>query len=124
MKKDVIADDVIKEKYDLSILFDYYGELLGEHKSHIFEDYMIQDLSLGEIAEAEGISRQGVYDIIRRCSIQLKDYEEKLKIRYKNEQIKDKLELIQKSISDKSANNHTENAEKILKLTVDIINIL
>ena len=66
-----VFDDVnekLKEVYELSILYDFYGELLGDHKKQIFEDYVLNDLSLAEIADNAGISRQGVHDIIRRCT--------------------------------------------------------
>ena len=49
---------------ELSLLFDFYGELLKENKKQVFEDYISNDLSLGEIATERGISRQGVYDIV------------------------------------------------------------
>lgn len=68
----------LQEVYELSILYDFYGELLGDHKKQIFEDYVLNDLSLAEIADNAGISRQGVHDIIKRCTKALRDYEEKL----------------------------------------------
>ncbi len=68
----------IKELIELSLLYDFYGELLKDHSKSIFEDYVLNDYSLGEIAEKVNISRQGVYDIVKRCSSQLKDYEKRL----------------------------------------------
>lgn len=59
-------------------LLDYYGALLNDHKREIFESYVNYDLSLGEISENVGISRQGVHDLIRRCTEQMEDYEAKL----------------------------------------------
>lgn len=64
--------------YELSLLYDFYGALLKDHQREIFEDYVLNDLSLSEIAAQQEISRQGVYDIIKRCSKQLMDYEKKL----------------------------------------------
>ena len=60
------------------LLYDFYGELLNEHQRQIYEDFVLNDLSLGEIAAEEGISRQGVHDLIKRCSKKLQDYENKL----------------------------------------------
>lgn len=60
------------------ILYDFYGELLTEHQRSIYEDAVYNDLSLGEIAEANGISRQGVHDLIKRCDKILAGYEQKL----------------------------------------------
>lgn len=87
-------EDKLKEKIELSILFDFYGELLKNHNKQIFEDYILNDLSLGEIAEEQGISRQGVYDIVKRCSKQLKDCEEKLSLIKKFEITKIKVNRI------------------------------
>ena len=64
----------------LSMLYDFYGELLSEHKKRIFEDYILNDLSLSEIADELNISRQGVHDMVKRCTQELKDYEEKLSL--------------------------------------------
>ena len=51
-----------------TLLYDFYGELLTEHQRQIYEDVVFNDLSLSEVAEDRGISRQGVHDMIRRCS--------------------------------------------------------
>ena len=80
-----------EEIVELSLLFDFYGEMLGEHKKQIFEDYVLNDLSLAEIAEEEGISRQGVHDIVKRCTKQLKEYESALHLVEKFQNMKEKL---------------------------------
>lgn len=64
--------------YEQTMLFDFYGELLTEHQRSIYEDAVYHDLSLSEIAQAQGISRQGVHDLIKRCDKILQDYESKL----------------------------------------------
>lgn len=64
--------------YEQTMLFDFYGELLTEHQRSVYMDAVYNDLSLGEIAEERGISRQGVHDLIRRCDRILQDYESKL----------------------------------------------
>ena len=61
-----------------ALLFDFYGELLTDHQKSIYEDFVLNDFSLSEIGEDRNISRQGVYDIIRRCDKLLNGYEEKL----------------------------------------------
>ncbi len=61
-----------------TLLLDYYGELLTEKQRTCFDLYYNQDLSLGEIAENEGISRQGVYDTLLRTQSILENLEEKL----------------------------------------------
>ncbi|MCM1191163.1 MAG: YlxM family DNA-binding protein [Butyrivibrio sp.] len=64
--------------YEQTMLFDFYGELLTEHQRSVYIDAVYNDLSLGEIAEERGISRQGVHDLIKRCDRILRDYEGKL----------------------------------------------
>lgn len=62
----------------MTMLFDYYGELLTEKQKNCFDLYYNQDFSLGEIAADEGITRQGVHDSILRAENALLEYEEKL----------------------------------------------
>lgn len=76
------------------LLYDYYGELLTEHQKKIYEDAVYQDLSLSEIAEEAGISRQGVHDLIKRCDKILQEYEEKLHLVAKASATKAKAEEI------------------------------
>ena len=61
----------------MSLLFDLYGSVLGERQREIFSDYYDNDLSLSEIADRFGITRQGVRDIIVRAEKTLEDIEEK-----------------------------------------------
>ncbi len=60
-----------------TMLFDFYGELLTEKQREYFDLHYNEDLSLAEIAESEGITRQGVWDIIRRGEDTLRRYESK-----------------------------------------------
>ena len=47
-----------------ALLYDFYGELLNEHQKEIYEQFVLEDLSLSEIALGAGISRQGVHDLV------------------------------------------------------------
>ena len=67
--------DRIVEK---SLLFDFYGELLTQHQKEVYGEYIQNDLSPTEIAVLRGISRQGAYDLIKRCEKILNDYENRL----------------------------------------------
>ena len=62
---------------ELILLYDYYGDLLTERQKLCFELRYNQDLSLGEIGQELGISRQGVFDNLSRAEALLKNMEEK-----------------------------------------------
>ena len=64
--------------FEQALLYDFYGDLLTEHQKQVYEAAVFNDMSLGEIAAEQGISRQGVHDLIKRCDKILSDYEEKL----------------------------------------------
>ena len=49
------------------LLYDFYGALLNDHRKNIYEAYVYDNMSLSEIANEHGISRQGVHDLIKRC---------------------------------------------------------
>ncbi len=84
----------LDEFFHISILYDFYGELLNDHKKRVFEDYFLNDLSLSEIADELNISRQGVHDIVKRCTQELKDYEDRLSLVNRFTSIKEKLATI------------------------------
>lgn len=71
---------VYEKLVQIALLFDFYGQLLTEKQIEIVEMYYNNDLSLGEISEQLGISRQGVYDTLKRAEKTLFEYEEKLKL--------------------------------------------
>lgn len=60
------------------MLYDFYGELLTAHQKEIYEDLVYNDMSLNEIAQEYGISKQGVHDLIKRCTQTMQGYEDKL----------------------------------------------
>ena len=89
--------------FEQALLYDFYGELLTAHQQSIYEDAVYNDMSLGEIAQERGISRQGVHDLIKRCDKILEDYESKLHLveRFQNagKKIKQIEELTKESAS-------------------------
>lgn len=98
------------------LLYDFYGNLLTEHQKKVYEDAVYQDLSLSEIAEDEGISRQGVHDLIKRCDHILKDYEKKLHLLEKSTFIKKTMEQIAQ-LSTVSLNYEIDDYSKIKDFT-------
>ena len=65
-----------QDALQMTLLFDYYGDLLTDRQKQCFDLYYNQDLSLSEIAQLEGISRQGVHDAISRAEAQLSQLEQ------------------------------------------------
>lgn len=65
---------------DLSVayLLDFYGDVLSERKRQVLDEYYNNDLSLSEIAQELGISRQGVRELIKKAEEELSFYEQKL----------------------------------------------
>lgn len=63
-----------------TLLFDFYSPLLTDKQQEIFDLYYQQDLSLGEIAEIQQVSRPAVFDLLRRTEEALNAYEEKLSL--------------------------------------------
>lgn len=69
---------MFEKDLSISFLLDFYGEVLSERKRTVLELYYNDDLSLSEIAEEIGISRQGVRELIKKAEEELRFYEEKL----------------------------------------------
>ncbi|MEG0779348.1 MAG: YlxM family DNA-binding protein [Oscillospiraceae bacterium] len=65
------------QTYRMTMLFDFYGELLTDRQKEFYDLYYNEDLSLAEIAENEGISRQGVRDVIVRAEGIMTEVEDK-----------------------------------------------
>lgn len=82
------------------LLYDFYGELLTEHQRKIYEDVVYNDLSLAEIAEENGISRQGVHDMVRRCNRTLQGYEDKLHLIERFMQVRVNVSRVQELAED------------------------
>lgn len=85
-----------------ALLYDFYGELLTDHQKEIYEQFVQEDLSLSEIAEDEGISRQGVHDLIKRCNKTLENYEEKLHLVEKFLAVKEKVHRIEEILEEET----------------------
>lgn len=83
-----------------SLMFDFYGELLTEHQRNVMESFLNDDMSYSEIAENLEISRQAVYDLIKRINKQLNSYEDKLHLVEKFIQARDKMDDLTSAISD------------------------
>lgn len=95
------------QTYRMTMLFDFYGELLTERQKELFDLYYNEDLSLSEIAENAGISRQGVRDVIVRAEGTMQEIEDKTGLIRRFEEMRPHLDAIEqanariKSINDR-----------------------
>ena len=103
---------------EMSLLFDFYGETLTEKQRELFDLYYNEDLSLAEIAEHAGITRQGVRDSIKRAEHALREMEEKLGLVARYGGTERCAEELSKQVTALSALNadklHSREAEDIL----------
>lgn len=110
----------MKEIVEQGLLYDFYGELLTEHQKKIYEAAVYEDLSLAEIADENGISRQGVHDLIKRCTGTLKSYEDKLHMIRRFEDIKKRADELARLSGDESLDEESLR-EKIREIADGIL---
>ncbi len=111
----------MEDKVLQGYLYDFYGELLNEHQRSIYEDYVLNDLSLSEIAEASGVSRQGVHDMIKRCTKTLRGYEDRLHLIDKFLDIKSKVSDVHNLSKNSTMDNYKSNLSRIEEITNQIL---
>ena len=97
-----------------SLLFDFYGELLTEHQRKIYSAIVFEDYSVSEIAREEGISRQGVHDLRKRCDRILEEYEERMHLVERFVRIREQIKRIRSltACADESA-GEPDQSEKL-----------
>ena len=97
-----------------SLLFDFYGELLTEHQRKIYSAIVFEDYSVSEIAREEGISRQGVHDLRKRCDRILEEYEERMHLVERFVRIREQIKRIRglTAFADESA-GEPDQSEKL-----------
>lgn len=95
--------------FEMTMLYDFYGDLLTERQKEFYDLYYNEDFSLAEIAENVGITRQGVRDVLVRAEAILREMEEKTGIIARFLEVREGLSVIQ------------ENAEQIAALNQNTI---
>ncbi len=109
---------------EISLLLDFYGEMLTEKQRDVVELYYNEDLSLAEIASHSGITRQGVRDSIKRAEGQLLDYEERLKLAQRFRRIQACLDEITDLAKDiERVNDRFGESREIYQKTARIIEL-
>ena len=113
----------VNEILEQALLYDFYGELLTSHQKEIYEQFVLEDLSLSEIAQDAGISRQGVHDLVKRCQKILEGYEEKLHLVRRFLSIKENVHEIEALLDqyEKTKQNPEEMIAQIRKISGLII---
>lgn len=93
-----MANNQIDKKVYYSSLYDYYQKLLTEKQCNIFEDYSFNDYSLSEIADNLNVSRNAIWDILKKVEHNLEDYETKLELYKKSKVINQKLNELKEHV--------------------------
>ena len=101
-----------------TLLFDFYGELLTKHQQNVYEAVVLNDIGYSELAQSEGISRQGIHDLVRRCDRQLQSYEEKLHLVERFLKIRDDAQRIRRLGGELE---ETAAAKEIIRLADGIL---
>lgn len=101
--------------YKLSMLLDFYGQLLTENQFTCLDLHCNQDLSMGEIAQELDISRQGVYDFIKKGRERLLEYEERLKLLERFDKNNRELKNIRALLSRQNVAEAMEKLDEVIK---------
>ncbi|MDS9470555.1 putative DNA-binding protein [Sporosarcina pasteurii] len=101
----------------VNFLFDFYQSLLTDKQRTYMKLYYLEDLSLGEIADEHNVSRQAVYDNVRRTEAMLEDYEQKLNLFSKFQRRLEIIEKMEKMLVDESA--QSEEIKRLLDALKD-----
>ena len=100
----------------MTMLLDFFGDLLTEKQREYYDLYHNEDMSLSEIAEKAGISRQGVYDIVIRAEKALTELEEKTGVIRRWTEMRDGLAFAESLAQDIWAKSDGESADLARKL--------
>lgn len=104
------------DRTDSLILLDLYGALLTDRTRELMELYLSEDLSLAEIAENLGISRQGVHDAIARGLASLKEFESRLELMSRQRQARQLLDQAFNALRSDDAPSALEPLNRLSEL--------
>lgn len=103
-----------------TLLYDFYGELLTEHQKQIYEDVVFGDYSLSEVAEEQGISRQGVHDLVKRCNKLLQEYESRLHLVERFVAVKRQIEEMKRSLQEAEEPDREELTRRLDRILEEL----
>lgn len=119
-----IDGDTMEKLLDITMMYDYYGKLLTERERDVIDKYYNEDLSLKEIADINGVSKQAVASSLKRAEKKLYDYEEKLSLIKKSNRSTFFLEKIYDDLSKVSQANDNKEIGEILDEIRDFLTSL
>ncbi|MMZ61673.1 putative DNA-binding protein [compost metagenome] len=112
----VSQENKLEKTNRINLLFDFYEALLTEKQQTFLRYYFLDDFSLGEIASEFAISRQAVYEHIKRAEEMLEAYEEKLGLLRKDEERSELLSRLQQVLEESGMSQiHKETAKQLLR---------
>jgi predicted DNA-binding protein YlxM (UPF0122 family) len=111
----------VAKNLDVVLLADFYGEMLTDNQRKFIEYYYSDDLSLSEIAQNEGITRQGVRDAVKRAETQLYDMEKKLGFAERTRKITEALDVVMENIEE--INKYNMNISLSREVNDAVVNI-
>ena len=109
------------QAYRMAMLFDFYGDVLTPRQKEFYDLYYNEDLSLAEIAENNGITRQGVRDVIVRAEATMQEVEDKTGIIRRFEAQRPHLDAIESAAAEMKTINFRRYEDPRLTELADII---
>lgn len=115
----------MKEIFAKGMLFDFYGELLTPHQRQVYSDAVFNDMTLSELSEEYGVSRQSIHDLIKRCDKQLDEYEMKLGLVSKFNKVKENVtkmdEILEEISKEDLSEKNIELCDRLQRLHESIL---
>ena len=112
---------MVKNMGEISMLFDFYGDLLTERQKMILDYYYGDDYTLSEIAEYAGISRQAVHDTVHKAEKALRSYESVLGLVERYRQTSDQIGTASVILKSIMADTEDEEVRDRLRSVMDIL---
>lgn len=109
------------QAYRMALLYDFYGDILTDRQKEFYDLYYNEDLSLSEIAENYGISRQGVRDVIVRAEATLTELEDKTGIIRRFHVMQDQLSALQADVTAIADTNAQKYGDADIQVLTDKI---
>ena len=110
----IVQVKTMDDKIRQGDLYDFYGPLLNQHQKKIYEDFVLEDLSLQEVADLNGTSRQAVHDLIKRCTKDMEAKEEALHLIERFRKVREEVSRLSAAVSDKLSDSDAKKFDEII----------